>query len=620
MIQKTFHYILRTLTACLCAACLLAACLLAACRQTDGNAVEALPFRYGPDSLWGLASTDGTVLAQGFARRPSAVVGGMFSLPDAEGRLQLYAAGQPAPPVTPRVFFRVGHFFDRTTPAQETPDSPIVLIDKEGKDIASTAQYPQYNIVRVHNFSNGRALFATGEGKYGYLDTEGRVVIPPLYDVAYDFHEGIALAGMNNSQGETGYQLIDTDGQVTGNVRLSDCLLDTRFSGGRLLFKELRNGHLGFLDRQGDAVLYLPDPIRQASRFCRGTTVVRTGKGVGCMDLKGQMTLPDLYQQAFVAGDDRIAARQDGLWALLTAKGEAVTDFCLDTVGCFYADGHAVAKSRGRYLFIGRDGEKTGSDFDFLAEDSTSRRLRPQVFSIVQESAAPSTPHLTTNQPEEEKEKTALPPQEPTDNAPNPRPHTRIENQDWTKVTRQHPFYQEAAKVVSGKLEEQDGKNRRMILNYVEHLRTSYTTKDIDFLEQLFSENALIVVGTVVHTAPQEEADYLPPAQVMYNVKSKRQYLDRLKEVFKANRNIDVQFSDFRIMRHPTQPGIYGVSLRQKYRSDLYSDDGYLFLLWDFRDETAPKIHVRTWQPRMQPGHTPLPESEIFSIRNFNLQ
>ena len=159
-----------------------------------------------------------------------------------------------------------------------------------------------------------------------------------------------------------------------------------------------------------------------------------------------------------------------------------------------------------------------------------------------------------------------------------------------------------------------------MILNYVEHLRTSYTTKDIDFLEQLFSENALIVVGTVVHTTPQKEANYLPSAQVVYNVKSKRQYLDRLKEVFKANQNIDVRFSKFHIMRHPTQQGIYGVSLRQEYHSDLYSDDGYLFLLWDFRDETAPKIHVRTWQPRMQPDHTLLPENEIFSIRNFNLQ
>ena len=63
-----------------------------------------------------------------------------------------------------------------------------------------------------------------------------------------------------------------------------------------------------------------------------------------------------------------------------------------------------------------------------------------------------------------------------------------------------------------------------------------------------------------------------------------------------------------------------GVSLRQAYRSDLYSDDGYLFLLWDFRNPAMPQIHVRTWQPAFPDGHTPLPEDEILDIRNFNLQ
>ncbi len=606
--------ILRALAAGLCLAC-----LLAACRRTDGGTVEALPFRQGSDSLWGLAATDGTVLAQGFARRPSAVVRGMFTLPDAEGRLQLFSADRPTSPATPRTFFRIGHFFDDTAPAQETPDGPIVLIDKQGRDIASTAQYPQYDIVRLHNFSNGRALFATGEGKCGYLNTEGKAIIPPLYDVAYDFSEGVALVGMNNSRGETAFQLIGTDGQTAGNVRLSDCLLDTRLADDRLLFKELHNGHLGCIDRRGDAVLYLPGTIRQASRFRHGVAAVRTAKGAGCIDRQGQMLVPDLYRKAFVAGDDRIAVRQDGRWALLDATGTAVTAFCFDSIGCFYADGHAVACSQGRYRFVDRDGNAVGSDFACLAEDSTAQRLRPQVFTIAQEHDDTPAPSAPTNHADNE-ESAATSGKEP-DNAPQKsRPRTRIEDQDWRNVARRHPFYQEAAKVVSGKLEEQDADNRRMILNYVEHLRTSYTTKDIDFLEQLFSENALIVVGTVVHTAPRQASGYLPPAQVVYNVKSKRQYLDRLKEVFKANRDIDVRFSNFHIMRHPTLPGIYGVSLRQEYHSDLYSDDGYLFLLWDFRDETAPQIHVRTWQPRMKPDHTPLPESEIFNIRNFNLQ
>ena len=60
--------------------------------------------------------------------------------------------------------------------------------------------------------------------------------------------------------------------------------------------------------------------------------------------------------------------------------------------------------------------------------------------------------------------------------------------------------------------------------------------------------------------------------------------------------------------------------MRQHYDSDIYSDDGYLFLLWDFRDPTAPQIHVRTWQPAFPKGQPPLEEDEVLNISSFNLQ
>ena len=58
----------------------------------------------------------------------------------------------------------------------------------------------------------------------------------------------------------------------------------------------------------------------------------------------------------------------------------------------------------------------------------------------------------------------------------------------------------------------------------------------------------------------------------------------------------------------------------QTYTSDIYADDGYLFLLWDFKDADVPQIHVRTWQPRILDDQTVIPENEIFSLRNFNLK
>ena len=186
---------------------------------------------------------------------------------------------------------------------------------------------------------------------------------------------------------------------------------------------------------------------------------------------------------------------------------------------------------------------------------------------------------------------------------------------DLRTMAQSNPFYKEAAKIMQGKLSESDAKRRHTILNYCEHFRTAYTTKDIDFLRQVFSDKALIIVGNVVKTAANDN-QVQAESKVTYAIHSKHDYINRLCKVFASNQKIEVKFSGFRILRHPTMDGIYGVTLRQQYKSDRYSDDGYLFLLWDFRDKSMPLIHVRTWQPASTIGGS----GDIINIQDFNLQ
>ena len=182
-------------------------------------------------------------------------------------------------------------------------------------------------------------------------------------------------------------------------------------------------------------------------------------------------------------------------------------------------------------------------------------------------------------------------------------------------MAQSNPFYREASKIMQGKLTETDAKRRHTILNYCEHFRIAYTTKDINFLRQVFSDKALIIVGNVVKPIANDDKCQAE-SRVTFAIHSKRDYLARLSKVFAANQKIDVRFSGFRIMRHPTIDGIYGVTLRQQYKSNRYSDDGYLFLLWDFRDKSMPLIHVRTWQP----AGTVHTGNDVINIQDFNLE
>jgi hypothetical protein len=175
-------------------------------------------------------------------------------------------------------------------------------------------------------------------------------------------------------------------------------------------------------------------------------------------------------------------------------------------------------------------------------------------------------------------------------------------------------------KVMNGASAVEDFMQRQLILEYVERFRNAYNMKDLDFLEQIFSEDALIITGKVVTTVKSDiNRNNSNNKKVEYSKQTKRQYLDRLSKVFKANKHINVLFDDIKVVRHPARAEFYGVTLKQGYSSDTYSDEGYLFLLWDFTNPDAPQIHVRTWQPDKIDVNTPLPEDEIFSVDDFDI-
>lgn len=176
------------------------------------------------------------------------------------------------------------------------------------------------------------------------------------------------------------------------------------------------------------------------------------------------------------------------------------------------------------------------------------------------------------------------------------------------------------AEAMKNGVELGDLERRQLILDYVEHFRTAYNQKDIAFLEQVFSDDAIIITGKVITTEPTD-FNPMPQDKIIYNTQNKKEYLTRLRSVFARNRYIRVNFSDIKVTRHPKRTDYYGVLLRQGYASSTYSDDGYVFLLWDFSNEEKPQIHVRTWQPYyLDKEQTKVIDSkEIYDVSQFDL-
>lgn len=143
-----------------------------------------------------------------------------------------------------------------------------------------------------------------------------------------------------------------------------------------------------------------------------------------------------------------------------------------------------------------------------------------------------------------------------------------------------------------------DTRERLEILKWVEDFRCYYNEKNLHALGQIYSEDALIITGSVV-MQQKRSADFhkMLEGNVSYKVQSKQEYLNKLASVFKNNRKIDVKFDNIEVQRHGSKPHLYGVTLRQQWTSGSYHDEGWLFLMWDFNNPDYPQIYVRTWQP-----------------------
>jgi len=162
-----------------------------------------------------------------------------------------------------------------------------------------------------------------------------------------------------------------------------------------------------------------------------------------------------------------------------------------------------------------------------------------------------------------------------------------------------------------------DYKRRQIILDFTENFRTAYMRKDLDYLEKVFSDHALIIVGKVFEVKTSDAGfmeQNIGKAKVELIRLNKSQYIGSLKSVFLKNEFIKVGFDEIDIFQHPKHQQIYGVTLKQHWVSSTYADKGYVFLLIDFRNDARPEIWVRSWQPEKFTK-----KDEVLSLGDFEI-
>lgn len=131
--------------------------------------------------------------------------------------------------------------------------------------------------------------------------------------------------------------------------------------------------------------------------------------------------------------------------------------------------------------------------------------------------------------------------------------------------------------------EELGDLDRRMqIIDWCEHFAKAYCDKNMKFMQTIFSDDAIIITGKMTMQRVHTDMGMKDQAKVKYVQQTKSQYLSNLSRVFASNSYVNVKFEDYTVIRHGAKPNYYGVTLRQKWHTARYSDEGTVFLIWDF--------------------------------------
>ena len=137
--------------------------------------------------------------------------------------------------------------------------------------------------------------------------------------------------------------------------------------------------------------------------------------------------------------------------------------------------------------------------------------------------------------------------------------------------------------------------SRLVLVNFLENYKTAYALERLDYLNAVFSEDALIIVGNRLPVQKASEVTAVDAERYEHNRLTKGQYMKQLERVFAKQEYVNIQFEDAAVKKTSRSVERYEIVIKQNYYSATYADKGYLYLLADITDPESPVIHVRVW-------------------------
>ncbi len=232
-----------------------------------------------------------------------------------------------------------------------------------GNDVLSSPRYDYVSDMNVHG------LFKVSQnGKYGYINVKGEVIIPIQYDQISDFYQGIASAQKGYLNTLLCYNK-HTQKIKQINIKNIDSI-GTAFYQNLLWYAQGRK--YGLLDTAGNIIT--PAKFFQIRPFCQDRAAAKLNLW-GFINTNGKIVIPPNYEEVTDFSEGKAGVFNGLYWTFIDTRGRQLGKKKYEAVKNFY-EGHCPVKRKDVWFLIDTSYKRT---FKHYFEDikNVSQNLAP---------------------------------------------------------------------------------------------------------------------------------------------------------------------------------------------------------------------------------------------------
>lgn len=217
--------------------------------------------------------------------------------------------------------------------------------------------YPFSDIVNQEIELSQKSLYGVREnGKWGFADSIGSIVIPCTYEWVENFSEGFAECGLNGKSG-----FINKSGKVMIPFNYEQV---EPFKHGLSIVQQ--GNKYGIINKNGK--LIVPFEYDEISEFSEGLAVVSKSEKYGYINETGKLVIPANYTKAGDFKENLAVVESDGLIGYINSSGTIVIPCKFDWAEKFN-NGLAKVKSMKKFGIINKNSTYLlPCEYDMLGE------------------------------------------------------------------------------------------------------------------------------------------------------------------------------------------------------------------------------------------------------------